>query len=276
MSAQNEVRQRFSLSQAPLAYLDAQTVQLGAPTPSASPEPSSTPAARSVSTLQVFVNGISWKEQFSLLTSLPDSQVFRVEIDDDGEATVVFGDGAFGQALPQDATVKATYRVGGGQIGNLGADTLKIIHPDSPMPWLSVTNPLPALGGRNPESRDHARRVGPPLSQQPLMAVSSADYQAAAASFVDSNGRQPIQRAQASFQWTGSWLTVTLAVDPAGTEGLTPSLRQQLLQYLGDKRLAGYDLEITGPIYLPIDLELQFSAAPGFSRALSCKRSSAH
>ncbi len=72
-----------------------------------------------------------------------------MEIDDDGEATVVFGDGAFGQALPQDATVKATYRVGGGQIGNLGADTLRVIHPDSPMPWTlrdePVTNPLPAL-----------------------------------------------------------------------------------------------------------------------------------
>ncbi len=100
------------------------------------------------------------------------------------------------------------------------------------------------------------------------MAVSPADYQAAAAGFIDSNGRQPIQRAQASFQWTGSWLTVTLAVDPAGLEGLTPSLRQQLLQYLGDKRLAGYDLEITGPIYLPIDLGLDFSAAPGFQSSV--------
>jgi hypothetical protein len=263
-SAQSEIRQRFKLSQAPLAYLDARTVKLATPASSTGPEPSSSPGGRSASTLLVFVNGISWKEQFSLLTSLPDSQVFLVEIDDDGEATVVFGDGAFGQALPQNATVKATYRVGGGQSGNLGADTLTVIHPDFPMPGLSVTNPLPALGGCNPESRDHARRVGPPLSQQPLMAVSSADYQAAAASFIDSSGRQPIQRAQASFRWTGSWLTVTLAVDPAGAEGLTPSLRQQLLQHLGDKRLAGYDLEITGPIYLPLDLELQFSTAPGF------------
>jgi hypothetical protein len=263
-SAKGDVRQRYRLSQGPLAYLDAKTVNLGAPPPSVSPEPPSTRAARSVSTLQVVVNGIVWKEQLSLLTSSPDSQVFRVEIDDDGEATVVFGDGAFGQALPQDATVKATYRLGGGQIGNLGADTLKVIYPDSPMPWLSVTNPLPALGGRNPESRDHARRFGPPLSQQPLMAVSSTDYQAAAASFIDANGRQPIQRAQASFRWTGSWLTVTLAVDPAGAEGLTTHLRQQLLQHLADKRLAGYDLEITGPIYLPIDLGLQFSTTPGF------------
>jgi predicted phage baseplate assembly protein len=215
--------------------------------------------------LQLVVDGVQWAQQPSLLTALPDSQVFRVEIDDDGEATVVFGDGVFGQSLPNNAIITANYRVGGGQIGNLGADTLVVPYLDHPAPWLSsVTNPLAAVGGRNLESRDHARRVGPPLSQQPLVTVSSADYQTAVADFTDSDGQKPIQQAQASFQWTGSWLTVTLAVDPFGTEGLTPGLRQELLDYLGKKRLTGYDLEITGAIYLPVDLEIEFSVAPGF------------
>ena len=95
------------------------------------------------------------------------------------------------------------------------------------------------------------------------MAVSSSDYQAAAASFTNSNGLQPIQRADASFRWTGSWLTVTLAVDPIGAEGLTSTLREELLKYFDTKRLAGYDVEITGAIYSPVDLEIEFSVAPG-------------
>src|SRR5262249_42016475 len=37
----------------------------------------------------------------------------------------------------------------------------------------------------------------------------------------------------------------------------------ELLAYLATKRLAGYDLQITAPAYLPIDLEIQFSIAPG-------------
>jgi hypothetical protein len=264
-------RQRLQLSNAPLAHLDPQTLSLGVslPIPAAGtnqsfPGQNATPAARSISTLQLSVDGVPWKEQTSLLTALPDSEVFKVEIDEAGQATVVFGDGVFGQSPLETATVTATYRTGGGQNGNVGADTLTVAHPDVPAPWLiSVTNPLPATEGRNLESGDHARRFGPPLSRQPLVAVSSADYQTAASAFIDSSGQQPVQRAEASFQWTGSWLTVTLAVDPAGTNGLTPALGDELLGYLASKRLAGYDLQITGPAYLPIDLEIQFSIAPG-------------
>ena len=269
-SSQKIPRQRLKLSQAPLAHLDPKTESLGPPillkppvSPLSTADAFSIRTPRSASTLQVLVDGALWRERTTLLTALPDSQVFRVEIDDEGEATVVFGNGVFGQSPPETAGIEAIYRVGGGQIGNLGADTLTVPQPVTP-PWLiAVNNPLPATGGRNLESRDHARRVGPPLSHQPLVAVSSADYQAAAAAFTDSAGQQPIQRADASFRWTGSWLTVTLAVDPIGAEGLTSTLRQELLDYLDGKRLAGYDVEITGAIYLPVDLEIQFSVAPG-------------
>ena len=266
---QRSSRQRLRLAKAPLAHLDPQTLTLGMPlgaTPPVATQQSATAfttrTPRSVGTLTVAVDGVKWKEQASLLESLPEDQVFRVEIDDDGEATVVFGDGIFGQQPPETATVTATYRVGGGQIGNIGVDTLVVPHPDVPAPWLiSVTNPIPAVGGRDLESRDHARRVAPPTSQQPLVAVSAADYQAAAAAFTGPSGR--IQRANAEFRWTGSWLTVTLAVDPAGIEGLTPDLRQGLLEYLGARRLAGYDLEIRGPVYLPIELQVEFCVVPG-------------
>lgn len=270
-TGQKSPRRRFTLAKAPLAHLDPEVLTFGSPLPPTPegwrerpPDVFSNRPPRSITTLQVQVDDDMWQEQPSILTALPDSHVFRVEIDDEGEATVVFGDGVFGQTPSETAQIKATYRVGGGQIGNLGADTLTVPYPGDSAPWLlSVTNPLPATGGRNLESRDHARRVGPPLSHQPLVAVSSSDYQAAAASFTNSNGLQPIQRADASFRWTGSWLTVTLAVDPIGAEGLTTTLREELLKYFDTKRLAGYDVEITGAIYSPVDLEIEFSVAPG-------------
>jgi len=52
-------------------------------------------------------------------------------------------------------------------------------------------------------------------------------------------------------------------VDPFDVEGLTPDLRQGLLDYLEARRLAGYDLEITGPVFLPIELQIEFCTAPG-------------
>src|SRR5262245_15756602 len=124
-------RQRLRLARAPLAHLDATTLRLAVPRASQPSQTAqnavntfSTRLPRNISTLAVQVDGELWHQQLSLLGSRPDDKVFRVEIDDQGEATVVFGDGAFGLRPPETAKVTATYRVGGGKIGNLGADSL--------------------------------------------------------------------------------------------------------------------------------------------------------
>src|SRR5207302_2640621 len=119
------------------------------------------------STLQVQVDGHPWQETTSLLEGGANDSIYRVEIDDAGEATVVFGDGVFGLQPPETSVVTATYRVGGGAIGNVGADSLVLARPAGQAAWLdSVTNPLPATSGRDWESRDHARRVAPPSFHQ--------------------------------------------------------------------------------------------------------------
>jgi hypothetical protein len=260
-------RQRVPLSNAPLAHLDPGTP--GVPVPAVSSEASQfSRPARGISTLALTVDNLPWQERTTLLGAKPTDPVFRVEIDDAGEATLVFGDGNFGKRLPDQAVVVATYRVGGGASGNIGADTLIRALPDAPATWLdSVTNPLPATGGRDLESRDHARRIAPATFQTPLVAVTAADYENAATSLTGPNGQPLIQRANASFLWTGSWLTVTLAVDPTGTVGLSPALRQTLLDALNSKRLGGYDLAITSPVYVPIELDIQFSSLPGTQQA---------
>jgi hypothetical protein len=120
------------------------------------------------------------------------------------------------------------------------------------------------VGGRDLESREHARRFGPATFLKPLVAVTAADYEAIAQAFTDASGQQPIQRANADFRWTGSWLTVTLAVDPRAAEGLTPDLRGALLAFLDTRRLAGYDLEVKPALYVSVDLIIEFCLVDGF------------
>ena len=152
-------RQRLSLAASPLAHLDPSTLGLIAPpgSPAAGGDDpvdailEQTP--RGISTLRLTVEGGEaseqpWQELGTLLNSGPNDAVFRVEIDDDGEATVVLGDGVFGARPDEAATVTATYRVGGGSVGNVAADILTRVIPEQP--WLdAVTNPLPATGGRD-------------------------------------------------------------------------------------------------------------------------------
>ncbi|HEX5885111.1 MAG TPA: hypothetical protein VFY67_11280, partial [Pyrinomonadaceae bacterium] len=188
------------------------------------------------------------------------------EIDDEGEATVVFGDGVFGLRPEETTTVEARYRVGGGTIGNVAAESLIEPRPRTSenISWLvDVTNPLPATGGRDLESRDHARRIAPATFQKPLVAVTEADYRDAALDF-ELDGQKPIQNAKANFRWTGSWLTLTLAVDPRGAQDFIEQLRQPLLDYLDTRRLAGYDLQVIAALYVPVELAIEFCLKPGF------------
>jgi len=268
-------RQRLPLGHAPLAHLDPSTVALAdAPTASAvTAVPSEVTellirAPRSISTLRIFVDGVNgaWQEADTLLNSGAGDQVFRVEIDDDGDATVVFGDGTFGMRPSETANVTAIYRVGGGAIGNVAADTLtRAVNLE---PWLdSVTNVSAASGGRNQESREHARSVGPQSSHTPLVAVSTGDYQAAAQDFRDSSGHQPVQRANANFLWTGSWLTATVAVEPDPKTTFDTTLTDEITTYLDGRRLAGYDLVILPALYVPLDIIVEFCTASGFRSA---------
>jgi hypothetical protein len=267
-------RQRLLLTNAPLAHLDPATLALAMSTTTDAPATPDavteilTRAPRSVSTLQVFVDGTTgvWQEANTLLNSSSTDQVFRVEIDDTGRATVVFGDDTFGMSPSETATVTAVYRVGGGTIGNVAAGTLtRTVLPE---PWLdSIVNVSAATGGRDQETREHARRVGPASSHDPLVAVTSADYQSAAQSFVDSSGNHPVQRANATFHWTGSWLTATVAVEPQASTTLTTELATQITPYLNGRRLAGYDLEVLPALYIPLDVIVEFCTAAGFRPA---------
>ena len=99
------------------------------------------------------------------------------------------------------------------------------------------------------------------------MLVTNSDYQQAAQDFTDAANRHPIHRAKATFSWTGSWLSATLAVDPAGGMPLGADLAASLGTYIDERRLAGYDVAIVPTIYLPVDLIVSFCAARGFRPA---------
>ena len=274
-------RLRMGLSDGPLAHLDPDTLALTNPVTASStslpPGEFTNGALRSISTLKLQVGDVLWQQRPSLLDSAPNARVYRVEIDDRGGATVVFGQGGsgisgqqFGMRPPEDAIITALYRVGGGAVGNIGADTLVELHPagSDPIDWfLSVTNPLAASGGRDLEPRDHARRFAPATFKRPFVAVTADDYRASIKAFANQDGTRPIQRANAAFRWSGSWLTVTVGVDPAGAETLSSQLRSDVLSYLDRIRLAGYDVEVTGATYVPIDLAIGFCTAAGFFSA---------
>jgi predicted phage baseplate assembly protein len=185
-----------------------------------------------------------------------------VEMESDGEATLRFGDGVHGLRPADGTAFEARYRVGNGTAGNVGADTLT---------WLAqafagiegVRNPLAAVGGADPESMEEVRQFAPQAFRWQERAVTTGDW-------VDVSQRQPtVQRAAAQFRWTGSWHTVFVAVDREGglpvdeDAGFRTRFRAALDRY----RLAGYDLEVRAPIFVPLDLRLDVCVRAGYFRS---------
>lgn len=192
------------------------------------------------------------------------STAFVVETDDEGRATLRFGDDVYGAAPPDGAFVEASYRVGIGGAGNVGTGALAhLLEGAQPLPAIvEVRNPLPARGGVDPEPVERVKRIAPDAFRAVReRAVTESDYAEIAE-------RLPVvSNARATFRWTGSWYTVYLAVDPVGGRELSLSDRQAILDFVTRFTQAGYDLELEQPRYVPLSLELHVCARRGQLRA---------
>ena len=150
--------QEFTLRQPPLTYL-------AAPTPGGA-----------ASTLEVRVNDVLWHETDSLAELQPTEHVYITKTDDDGNTTVIFGNGENGARPPTGVeNIKAVYRNGIGKTGNVKAEQISLL-ATRPLGLKGVINPLPATGGADKESRNQARKNVPLMVMSLDRLVSVQDY----------------------------------------------------------------------------------------------------
>jgi predicted phage baseplate assembly protein len=189
----------------------------------------------------------------------PTGDVVHRDYAQDGAFTVRFGDDEFGQIPSPPGTVfEATYRLGNGRAGNVGPDSLTVFDAASIGALVqSITNPLPATGGVDSEPLDDVRRLAPDAFRAiTYRAVRPEDYAKAAE-------RLPwVQRAGASFRWTGSWLTAFVTSDPRGAATLSAPRKAELEAQLDRFRQAGRETHVLDPDYADIDLEIDFCVEP--------------
>jgi hypothetical protein len=214
-----------------------------------------------------------WRSMPDLLESGPLDEHFVAEIDDDGAAILRFGDGEYGRELPDASALRAVYRIGNGRPGNVGREAIAHVAPAIASTWIdTVRNPLVAQDGEDPETIEEVRQLAPQAFHTELFrAVTEDDWAEAAKRMAG------IQGAVASYRWTGSWTTIFVAVDPEdradlvdlpnGNTQLTPDFEAQVRAFLTRFRLAGYDIELRPPRFVPVTLELNVCAKQGYFRA---------
>lgn len=201
-----------------------------------------------------------WSVQPDLLGSSRTARELTVETEHDGTAYLRFGDGEHGQQPPEGTDLAATYRVGNGSAGNVGRAA--IAHAVTTVSGLTgVENPMPASGGQDPETGDEVRRNAPAALLVQERAVTEPDYAEVAMR------RGEVERAAATFRWTGSWHTVFVTADRFGNAPVDAPFERDLRAHLERFRMAGYDLEVDAPVFVPLDIGLHVCVLPGFHRS---------
>jgi hypothetical protein len=224
-----------------------------------------------------------WTLRRDLLSSGSLAREYIIEMEDGGVAYLRFGfaDGGWQPAVV-DARLLATYRIGGGSTGNVSQDAIAYIavdpnaaDPDIVVHIRGARNPLTASGGANPERTEAARLHAPhafrtweppdgaegDYSAQAFKAqarcITAEDYASIAVRHPD------VAEAVAELRWTGSWQTVVVYARRRGGLLEDHTFREELRAFLEPYRLAGYDVTVAPPCYVPLDVALHVYPLPG-------------
>ena len=202
---------------------------------------------------------------------------FEVELDDEGTAFIRCGNNVrfitkYYNTIMTNSIVGnsnntdyykipffASYRVGNGINGNVGMETINKIVSDHKYDIKSVRNPLPAKGGVEPENTESIRKYAPASFKTLDRAVTLEDYSRVLETHSE------IQKAVAFLRWTGSWNTVFIFVDRFGNKPVDDQFENSIRNFLEKYRLAGYDVEISGPVYVPLEIKIKILVNPNYS-----------
>ncbi len=222
------------------------------------------------STVEVTVDYVAYERTQYLIDFPGSTPAFTVFTDADDISFIQFGDNIGGKIPPLGKVIRATYRVGGGEEGNVTAGALtELLNINES--GLSVTNPAAAGGGASAETTDSIK-VNAPISLKSLnRAVSLNDYSSLA---LQVSG---VAKANSKAETYSSVVLYMALFGNRGVEAdnVTPTytfnvIKKIVASYLQGKAPANTSLTIAPPSYVPVDITLDLTVLPQY-RQLNVK-----
>ncbi|MCG5212174.1 putative baseplate assembly protein [Streptosporangium sp. KLBMP 9127] len=201
---------------------------------------------------------VRWTGHEHLTGSGPNDRHYALER---SRGRLRFGDGTHGRVPPAGAAILARrYQTGGGGSGNVPAGAISQLH-GAFGGVERVANPVPAEGGADAETLRALRARGPATLRHRGRALSAADLAALAR---EASPAVAVARAIPARSADGGRRPghVTLIIIPAVADPRPwPSfgLREHVRRYVEERAAAApaglRHIEVTGPQYLPVDVE---------------------
>lgn len=233
--------------------------------------------------IRLTVDGIAWSETDDLLAAGPElpsrnagrrpgapqfdrpSQVFQY----DREAGVIrFGDGLRGTRPPTGSDIRISYEFGGGRQGNVPIGS---VTKASLPAGISLLNPLPTWGGRDPESTDEAeRRIAQHLKHRERL-VTAEDFREVTLGIpgIDLGRVEVRPLLHPHYPQDSVPGVVTLLVIPRADDAQRmppkpdPVLLQEIARFLDQRRLVTTELFVQPPQYRPVSVIVAIDVVPG-------------
>jgi len=209
----------------------------------------------------------AWLEVDSLSTQDSDAEVFEVVPEVNGNYTVRFGDNVFGAAVPAEAAVVITYRVGGGVSGNIGPNQLRSnVTGFASYPYSSVTVTITneftaAYGGRDVETLEEARVSIPRHTRTGGQCVTLSDYETTATGYAGiavakASARRTASVLEGNLVTVYAWTTAT----GGGLTTISSAQRAGLQAHLQSRAVATDYVMVENGVARPMPVAAKFAA----------------
>lgn len=228
---------------------------------------------------------IEWTQVVSFLSSYSSDRHFMVDVQTDGSAIVIFGDGTNGRIPPVGVNnIRAVYRIGADTDGNVGTDTVTVNRDGSGV-VSAITNPRAGefwyeADWDSQEALERVKTNGPRYIQTMRRAVNAKDAEVLARAFRNTNGIKPVVRAKGYEEAFGP-KTIELIVCGGNGAALTQVYKSELEEYFNGGSTYGGVLinnhELTATNYIPrlIGITVEVTAYSNVTEALVLQRLSA-
>lgn len=224
-----------------------------------------------VDSLEVYVDEGEGESLWTRVENFQDcdenSMVYTITIDEYDNCTIEFGSGLKGK-IPSifDNGIRASYRVGGGKIGNVQPNTITVIETD--IPYVEECfNLEPTILGHEKESVEEIRYNAPAHNRTRDRAVTLKDYEDLLkinVSKVDSFYGILNTKAVKS---DSNPLGVTLYYQMREGYSMSPSLEKDISTFFDPRIILGTSYSLSPFVDNPINIEVSLIVQRDYSRA---------
>jgi len=232
-------------------------------------------------TISITVDGDIWAEVGSLTYADANDKAFSVQYDENGVATIQFGDGDSGLVPTTGSVISIAYRTGGGIAGNIALaqlsgtvqGTRELVLPVSSVTVNVLNDTERGSGGEEAETIAHAKLWIPAWVRANGRAVTESDYDALGNSFSDPVYGSPAYTKAKLKQEIPELNTVMVYVwgrDSGGDITTASSgLKNAIEEYFNDQGSSGVRMlcqhaEVADGAILYIDIDTSIKVATSF------------